>query len=79
MKIFFKKYIGLIISIILIIMFIIGHLIEPNNPRLGHVISIIPIWYAGFIILMVVLLAELKFLVWYDKFIDKLINKILKK
>lgn len=79
MKEFLKKYIGLILGVLMVILLIMGYFIEPNNPKLGHILSTIPVWYVGFIILAVILLGELKFLIWYDKLKDKLLNKIFKK
>jgi uncharacterized membrane protein len=71
MKNFLKKYIGLILGIIMLAFFILAAFLYPEQPKLAHVFVDIVAWYISFIITLYLMLAALKISTWFIKKLKK--------
>jgi hypothetical protein len=71
MKKFLKKYIGIVISLIMIGLFIWAYKITPANPKLAHVFVEIIAWYFSIIITLVITFISLKIFLWSIRKIKK--------
>jgi hypothetical protein len=83
MKEFLKKYIGIILSTIMIALLVSGYFLQTNHPKLTHVFVDVIVTYLCLVYGLILFYLGLKFVTWYEKQCNKLIawvrNKIIKK
>jgi len=64
MKAILKKYIGLIIGGIMVILFLLAYHLTPTHPQTAHFLVNIIAWYFSFIFTLVITLISLKLFLW---------------
>jgi hypothetical protein len=79
MKEFLKKYIGIILSSIMIVLLVLSYFLYPNHPKISHIFVDIIAWYIAGLFGLVIMYFEFKFLIWYEKQIDKFKKWVIKK
>jgi preprotein translocase subunit SecG len=70
MKNFLKKYIGIIIGILVLISFLLGYHYNYTNPKLAHIFTEIVAWYITLLIGLAITLIFLKIFLWYVRKIN---------
>jgi hypothetical protein len=72
MKNFLKKYIGIMIGILVSISFLLGYHYYLTNPKLANIFIEIVAWYITLLIGLAITLIFLKLFLWYIRKINKL-------
>ena len=79
MKAFLKKYIGIILSSVMIILVVLSYLINSAHPKTAITFQHIVIIYIILCFGLIVLYLELRFFTWLDKYADRFENWLVKK
>jgi multisubunit Na+/H+ antiporter MnhB subunit len=71
MKNLLKKYVGIIIGILVSFLFLLGYHYYPTNPKLANIFINIVAWYISLVIGLAITLISLKIFLWGIRKINK--------
>lgn len=71
MKAFFKKYIGLLISLFMIGLFFCAWVLKISHPVIANILVDIIAWYIAVYIGLLLAVPLLKALLWWIKYLNK--------
>jgi hypothetical protein len=77
MKTFIKKYIGIIITIIITILWVLAYVFYTSHPKLAHIFIEIITWYFIILIILIILCVEILAIINADVIKKWLVDKII--